>query len=48
MIEIIPSNVVIGIAVIIINLIPIITKKYKYLILTAIVSILLMYIGTLI
>lgn len=37
----------IGIAVIILNLIPLITKKYKYLIVTLIISLILMYIGNL-
>ena len=38
-------NVVIGIAVIILNLIPLILKKYNYLLLTIILSLILMYIG---
>lgn len=42
------TNVVIGLAVIVLNLIPIITKKYKYLMITAILSIILMYIGLMI
>jgi len=45
---IIYTNLAIGIFVIIINLMPIITKKYKYLLLTAILSLIAMYIGTLI
>jgi len=45
---IIYTNLAIGVFVIIINLIPIITKKYKYLLLTAILSLIAMYIGTLI
>lgn len=38
-------NVVIGSAVIILNLIPLVLKKYKYLLLTIILSLILMYIG---
>ena len=37
----IQPNVIIGILIIIINLIPIITKEYKYIILTAGLSVLL-------
>lgn len=48
MIEILSTNLAIGIFVIIINLIPLATKKYKYLLLTAVLSIIAMYIGTLI
>ena len=48
MMEIIYINLTIGIFVIIINLIPLVTKKYKYLLLTAILSIIAMYVGTLI
>ena len=48
MTEIIYTNLVIGIFVIIINLIPLITKKYNYLLLTAILSLIAMYVGTLI
>ena len=47
-IEIINTNIAIGVFVIIINLIPLATKKYKYLLLTAILSIIAMYVGTLI
>jgi|GEM_PF-2258586 len=35
----------IGLAVIILNLIPILTRRYKYLILTIIISLILMYLG---
>ncbi len=45
--EIINTDVVVGIAVIILNLIPILTKKYKYLLVTAILSLIIMYGGTL-
>ncbi len=48
MTEITYTNLAIGIFVIIINLIPLITKKYKYLLLTAILSLIAMYVGTLI
>ena len=48
MIEIVPTNLAIGIFVIIINLIPLITKKYNYLLLTAILSLIAMYVGMLI
>jgi len=41
------SNIIIGGAVVVLNLIPLLTKKYKYLILTAILSLILMYGGTL-
>ncbi len=41
-------NVVIGLAVIILNSIPLITKKHKYLLLTIIISLILMYIGLMI
>ena len=45
--QILNSDVVVGIAVIILNLIPILTKKYKYLLVTAILSLIIMYGGTL-
>jgi len=47
MIEIYSQNTIIGITVIVLNLIPILTKKYKYLIITTILSLILMYGGTL-
>ncbi len=47
MINQINQNVVIGVAVIILNLIPLLTKKYKYLLITAILSIILMFGGSL-
>ncbi len=43
----ITSNIVIGIAVIVLNLIPLLLKKYKYLLITAILSLILMYGGNL-
>lgn len=43
--EIINSNIIIGTTVVVLNLIPLLTKKYKYLILTAILSLIIMYIG---
>ncbi len=39
------QNTAIGLAVIVLNLIPILTRKYKYLILTIIISLILMYLG---
>ncbi len=39
------TNTIIGIAVIILNLIPLIFKKYKYLLLTIVLSLILMYLG---
>ncbi len=39
------QNTAIGLAVIVLNLIPLLTKKYKYLILTIIISLILMYLG---
>ncbi|MBU2615798.1 MAG: hypothetical protein KKC19_01720 [Nanoarchaeota archaeon] len=42
------SDILIGTAVVIINLIPLLTKKYKYLLVTAILSLILMYIGMMI
>lgn len=47
MMEIIISNVIIGGAVVVLNLIPLLTRKYKYLFLTAVLSLILMYGGTL-
>lgn len=47
MIDFVMKNVVIGIAVIVLNLIPLITKKPKYFLVTAILSLILMYGGTL-
>jgi len=47
MMEMITSNIIIGGAVVVLNLIPLLTKKYKFLILTAILSLILMYGGTL-
>lgn len=47
MMEIISSNIIIGGAVVVLNLIPILTRKYKFLALTAILSLILMYGGTL-
>ena len=47
MIEFSAQNIVIGTAVIIINLIPLLTKKPKYLLMTSILSLILMYGGTL-
>ena len=41
------SNIIIGGTVVVLNLIPLLTKKYKFLILTAILSLILMYVGTL-
>ncbi|MEK6906835.1 MAG: hypothetical protein AABW81_04415 [Nanoarchaeota archaeon] len=45
MINLTYSNTLIGIAVIILNLIPFLTKKYNYLVITAIISLIIMYIG---
>ena len=45
MIELIPKNVIIGSVIIIINLIPLITKKYDLLGVTAALSLLLAIIG---
>ena len=45
-----PVNLIVGVLIIIINVIPLLTKKYKYLILTSILSvfiILLLKIGVL-
>jgi len=41
------DNLIIGGAVVVLNLVPILTKKYKYLLLTIILSLILMYGGTL-
>lgn len=38
---IITQNIIVGTLIVIINLIPLITKKYKYLILTSIISLFL-------
>lgn len=38
-------NMIIGGAVIVLNLIPLLTRKYKYILLTAILSLILMYGG---
>lgn len=48
MVDFTNTNTLVGIAVIILNLIPILTKKYKYLLLTAVLSVLLMYLTSLI
>lgn len=45
--EMLTGNIIIGGAVVVLNLIPILTKKYKFLLLTAILSLILMYGGTL-
>ncbi len=45
MIELITKNIVIGGIVIIINLIPLLTKKYKLIPLTALISLVLILIG---
>lgn len=45
MIELITENIVIGGMVIIINLIPLLTKKYKLIPLTALISLVLILIG---
>lgn len=42
------SNVIIGVGVIVLNLIPFVVRRHKYLIVTAILSLILMYIGNLI
>ena len=47
MMDIINSNLIIGVTVIVLNLIPLLLGKYKYLIVTAILSLILMYAGTL-
>ena len=47
MMEFVTSNIIIGGAVVVLNLIPILTKRYKFLTLTAILSLVLMYGGTL-
>ncbi|MBS3076326.1 hypothetical protein J4481_01125 [Candidatus Pacearchaeota archaeon] len=43
--NLIMENVIIGTTVIVINLIPLITKKYNYLLLTAAISVLLMMVS---
>ncbi len=45
MVELITENIVIGGIVIIINLIPLLTKKYKLIPLTALISLVLILIG---
>ena len=45
MIEFETTNVIIGLAVIVLNLIPLLTRRYKYLLVTAILSLIIMYIG---
>jgi len=45
MVEIITKNILIGGVVIIINLIPLITKKYKLIPITALISLVLILIG---
>jgi len=45
MIELVTKNVVIGAIVIIINLIPLITKKYKFIPITALLSLVLILLG---
>ena len=45
MVELIIKNIVIGGIVIIINLIPLITKKYKLIPITALISLVLILIG---
>jgi len=45
MVELILKNVLIGIAVIIINLVPIILRKYKLVPITLILSLILMMLG---
>ena len=47
MIDFTSTNFLIGTGVIIINLIPILTKKYKWLLLTASLSVVMMFLGTL-
>ncbi len=39
------TNIIIGLGVIVLNLIPIFLKKYKYLLVTLILSLILMYLG---
>jgi len=39
------EKLIIGVSVIILNLIPLLTKRYKYLIVTIIISLILMYLG---
>lgn len=45
MIELITKNVIIGTTIILINLIPLILRKYKYIQLTALISLVLMLLG---
>lgn len=45
MIELITKNIVIGGIIIIINLIPIISKKYKLIPITALISLILILVG---
>lgn len=45
MVELILKNVLIGIAVIVINLVPIILRKYKLVPITLILSLILMMLG---
>jgi len=42
------TETLIGITVIVLNLLPIIFKKYKYLLITIILSLILMYLGLMI
>lgn len=45
MVELLTANIIIGSIVIIINLIPLITKKYKLIPITALISLVLILIG---
>ncbi len=45
MVELLTKNIIIGGIVIIINLIPLLTKKYKLIPLTALISLVLILIG---
>lgn len=42
------ENLIIGTVIILINLIPLILKKYKYLLLTAIITFIIAFVSTLI
>ena len=45
MIELIPKNIIVGALIVIINLIPLIFRKYKLLYLTSVISIILALLG---
>ena len=42
------ENIIVGVVIILINLIPLILRKYKYLLLTGIISFIIAFVSTLI